>query len=566
MKRLLYYTFLLAFPMLYAQELKVETNTKNIKIGEQIQYKVSVETPADTPVSFPEGQTFSPLEMVKTRAADTLRDGGKYRLVKEYYLTQFDEGKYTIPSQKIRINNKDYFTDSLLVEVHTVAIDTLKQPLYDIKPIQEVKKPFTSYGWILTIIAAVLLLLIVAFVYFVFIRKKKFPFLQTQKKLPPFDRAIQDLKELQNSKYLIQSQHKEYYTRLTDIVKAYLEEEVHILAKESTTDELLTKINLLQEKGKLNLNQETITNLKRVLQTADLVKFAKNKPSDDNAEYDRETIENVVIKTKEAIPLEPTDEQAINEARQKALALKRQKRKRLLIRIGVGILLFFLLGGVGLYFGYRTLKNWLFNPYVAELNEGKWVTSDYGYPITELTTPKVLMRKQIVDITGFKPIIHSQSTFYFGSLNSELYIMTNIITFVKETGGNSSERGDGNISLDPQLVNEIVLAQLDKAGAKNITTLQEEYTTPAGVKGMKVFGEMTLPDKNGNPFKANYELYSFTENGALQQLLITYINDFNAKAIAKRVVNSIAFKTLIRCLRILYLPILSFSGCYCFCH
>jgi len=543
MKRLLYYTFLLAFPMLYAQEVKVETNTKNIKIGEQIQYKVSVETPADTPVSFPEGQTFAPLEMVKTRAADTLRDGGKYRLVKEYYLTQFDEGKYTIPSQKIRINNKDYFTDSLLVEVHTVAIDTLKQPLYDIKPIQEVKKPFTSYGWILTIIAAVLLLLIVAFVYFVFIRKKKFPFLQTQKKLPPFDRAIQDLKELQNSKYLIQSQHKEYYTRLTDIVKAYLEEEVHILAKESTTDELLAKINLLQEKGKLNLNQETITNLKRVLQTADLVKFAKNKPSDDNAEYDRETIENVVIKTKEAIPLEPTDEQAINEARQKALALKRQKRKKLFIRIGVGILLFFLLGGVGLYFGYRTLKNWLFNPYVAELNEGKWVTSDYGYPITELTTPKVLMRKQIVDITGFKPIIHSQSTFYFGSLNSELYIMTNIITFVKETGGNSSERGDGNISLDPQLVNEIVLAQLDKAGAKNITTLQEEYTTPAGVKGMKVFGEMTLPDKNGNLFKANYELYSFTENGALQQLLITYINDFNAKAIAKRVVNSIAFKT-----------------------
>lgn len=543
MKRLLYYTFLLAFPMLYAQEVKVETNTKNIKIGEQIQYKVSVETPADTPVSFPEGQTFAPLEMVKTRAADTLRDGGKYRLVKEYYLTQFDEGKYTIPSQKIRINNKNYFTDSLLVEVHTVAIDTLKQPLYDIKPIQEVKKPFTSYGWILTIIAAVLLLLIVAFVYFVFIRKKKFPFLQTQKKLPPFDRAIQDLKELQNSKYLIQSQHKEYYTRLTDIVKAYLEEEVHILAKESTTDELLTKINLLQEKGKLNLNQETITNLKRVLQTADLVKFAKNKPSDDNAEYDRETIENVVIKTKEAIPLEPTDEQAINEARQKALVLKRQKRKKLLIRIGVGILLFFLLGGVGLYFGYRTLKNWLFNPYVAELNEGKWVTSDYGYPITELTTPKVLMRKQIVDITGFKPIIHSQSTFYFGSLNSELYIMTNIITFVKETGGNSSERGDGNISLDPQLVNEIVLAQLDKAGAKNITTLQEEYTTPTGVKGMKVFGEMTLPDKNGNPFKANYELYSFTENGALQQLLITYINDFNAKAIAKRVVNSIAFKT-----------------------
>lgn len=540
---LYYLFFLLTFTSVYTQEVSKKIDKSIIKIGEQIHYKISVENSNGNVVTFPEGQTFMPLEMVKARDTDTIRNGASYTLIKEYYLTQFDEGKYTIPRQRVRISDKDYYLDSLQIEVHTVAIDTLKQPLYDIKPIQEVKKPFTSYGWILTIIAAVLLLLIVAFVYFVFIRKKKFPFLQIQKKLPPFDRAIQDLKELQNSKYLIQSQHKEYYTRLTDIVKAYLEEEVHILAKESTTDELLTKINLLQEKGKLNLNQETITNLKRVLQTADLVKFAKNKPSDDNAEYDRETIENVVIKTQEAIPLEPTDEQAINEARQKALALKRQKRKKLLIRVGVGILLFFLLGGVGLYFGYRTLKNWLFNPYVAELNEGKWVTSDYGYPITELTTPKVLMRKQIVDITGFKPIIHSQSTFYFGSLNSEIYIMTNIITFVKETGGNGSERGNGNISLDPQLVNEIVLAQLDKAGAKNITTLQEEYTTPAGVKGMKVFGEMTLPDKNGNPFKANYELYSFTENGALQQLLITYINDFNAKAIAKRVVNSIAFKT-----------------------
>lgn len=540
---LYYLFFLLTFTSVYTQEVSKKIDKSIIKIGEQIHYKISVENSNGNVVTFPEGQTFMPLEMVKARDTDTIRNGASYTLIKEYYLTQFDEGKYTIPRQRVRISDKDYYLDSLQIEVHTVAIDTLKQPLYDIKPIQEVKKPFTSYGWILTIIAAVLLLLIVAFVYFVFIRKKKFSFLQIQKKLPPFDRAIQDLKELQNSKYLIQSQHKEYYTRLTDIVKAYLEEEVHILAKESTTDELLTKINLLQEKGKLNLNQETITNLKRVLQTADLVKFAKNKPSDDNAEYDRETIENVVIKTQEAIPLEPTDEQAINEARQKALALKRQKRKKLLIRIGVGILLFFLLGGVGLYFGYRTLKNWLFNPYVAELNEGKWVTSDYGYPITELTTPKVLMRKQIVDITGFKPIIHSQSTFYFGSLNSELYIMTNIITFVKETGGNGSECGNGNISLDPQLVNEIVLAQLDKAGAKNITTLQEEYTTPAGVKGMKVFGEMTLPDKNGNPFKANYELYSFTENGALQQLLITYINDFNAKAIAKRVVNSIAFKT-----------------------
>ncbi len=537
MKRILYYISLLVFPSLYGQEVKVEANTNNIKIGEQIQYKIAVKAPADATVQFPEGQTFGALEMVKTRPADTLNASASYELVKEYYLTQFDEGKYAIPPQKIRIGNQEYFTDSLHIEVHNIAIDTLKQPLYDIKPIQEVPAPAKSYFWVWLGIGIWLFILAAFLFYFLVIRKKKITFPWQRKQLPPFDRAIQDLKDLQNSKYLIQSQHKEYYTRLTDIVKVYLEDEVHILAKESTTDELLDKINVLQEEGKLNLKEETINNLKRVLQNADLVKFAKNKPSDNNAEYDRETIENVVIKTKEAIPEIPSEQQLDEQAYLQQIRLKRQKRKRLLIRIAAGVGLFILLSGVGLYFGYRSLKNWLFNPYISELNEGKWITSDYGYPITELTTPKALTRRQIVDIAEYKSLINKQYSFYMGSLNSELYILTNIFSFRAGMDDNQNE-----LLLDPQKVNEIMLSELDKAGAKNITTLQEEYTTPSGIKGIKVYGKMTIPDEVGRPMNASYELYSFTENNALQQLLITHINDINADELTKRIVNSITFK------------------------
>lgn len=527
---------MLVFPTLYAQEVKVEANTNNIKIGEQIQYKIAVKAPANEAVLFPEGQTFGALEMVKTRPTDTLNASATYELVKEYYLTQFDEGTYAIPPQKVRIGNRDYFTDSLQIEVHNIAIDTLKQPLYDIKPIEEVAAPKKSYFWVWLGIAIWLFFLVAFLFYFLVIRKKKFTFPWQRKQLPPFDRAIQDLKELQNSKYLIQSQHKEYYTRLTDIVKAYLEDEVHILAKESTTDELLDKINVLLEEGKLNLTEETINNLKRVLQNADLVKFAKSKPSDNNAEYDRETIENVVIKTKEGIP-EITEQQLDEEAYLQQLKLKREKRKRLFIRIAAGVGIFILLSGVGLYFGYRSLKNWLFNPYISELYEGKWVTSDYGYPATELTTPKALTRRQIIDIAEYKSLMNGQYSFYMGSLNSELYILTNIFTFRVDM-----EDKQGEIMLDPQKVNEIVLAELDKAGAKNITTLQEEYTTPAGVKGIKVYGKMTIPDEVGRPMNASYELYSFTENKALQQLLITHIDDMVAEELSQRVVNSISFK------------------------
>ncbi|ATA78630.1 hypothetical protein CGC59_02595 [Capnocytophaga sputigena] len=542
MKQILYFILILfVFPTLHAQEVKVATSTKNIKIGEQIEYKISVQAPADAVVVFPEGQTFGALEMVKTNPTDTLKEAGKFRLEKAYYLTQFDEGKYTIPQQKIQISHKDFYTDSLLIEVHNVAIDTLKQPLYDAKPIAEVTSPFSSHLWLWIVLGIVALLLTTAALYFFVLRKKKLSTEEERKKLPPFERAIQDLKDLQNSKYLIESQHKAYYTRLTDIVKEYLEDEMHILAKESTTDELLAKINDLQQTGKLHLSAETISNLKRVLQNADLVKFAKSKPSDSNAEYDRETIENVVIKTKEAIPIVVAEGETPAQDAFVMSVLKIRERKKKRNRIALIASLCFILSTPVLLIGYNLLKNKYFNTY-ANINRSEWVTSDYGYPITELTTPEVLIRKQIVDITEYKSIIDKQYTFYYGSINSPLYIMTNIITFKKDTQ-NTTPQQDGGLTLDPKKVNEIVLSQLDKAKAKNISTLAEEYTSPSGAKGIKVFGKMSIPDEKGNYFNALYELYSFTENGALQQLLITHIDEPNAEEIAQRVINSIVFKT-----------------------
>ena len=548
MKRILYFILILfVFPTLHAQEVKVVTSTKNIKIGEQIEYKISVQAPVDAAVVFPEGQTFGALEMVKTNPTDTLKEAGKFRLEKAYYLTQFDEGKYTIPQQKIQISHKDFYTDSLLVEVHNVAVDTLKQPLYDAKPIAEVTSPSSSDLWLWIVLGIVALLLTTAALYFFVFRKKKLSAEEERKKLPPFERAIQDLKDLQNSKYLIESQHKAYYTRLTDIVKEYLEDEVHILAKESTTDELLAKINDLQQTGKLHLSTETISNLKRVLQNADLVKFAKSKPSDNNAEYDRETIENVVIKTQEAIPvIQPEDQ--INEQNQLLIegAKRRQRpntiitrwKKRIIISL-CSIVLFFIF-----VVTYNSIRLEYFTMY-ARYDKMEWVTSDYGYPITELTTPEILIRKQIVDIAEYKSIIDKQYTFYYGSLNSPLYIMTNIITFKKDAQNTApqQEGQDSGLTLDPKKVNEIVLSQLDKAKAKNITTLTEEYTSPSGAKGMKVFGKMSIPDEKGKYFNASYELYSFTENNALQQVLITYIDETDANKIAQRIINSIVFKT-----------------------
>ena len=146
-------------------------DSTSIKIGEQITYHIQVETDTTSLVVFPEGQTFSPLEMIESYEVDTLKNKDKYNLIKKYGLTQFDSGAYTIPRQKVIIGDKTFFTDSLKVEVNNIVVDTTKQGLYDIKPIIEVEK--SPSNWWKYVLLTLLIIGIIAFLLFWFIWRKK---------------------------------------------------------------------------------------------------------------------------------------------------------------------------------------------------------------------------------------------------------------------------------------------------------------------------------------------------------------------------------------------------------
>ena len=71
-----------------------------------------------------------------------------------------------------------------------------------------------------------------------------------------FERAIEELKALESVTPSEQEEYKNYYSRLTDVVRRYLEEEAKITALESTTDELLLKLEALKKSGKLELERD----------------------------------------------------------------------------------------------------------------------------------------------------------------------------------------------------------------------------------------------------------------------------------------------------------------------
>lgn len=293
-KRIVYILFFIGI-ISFAQENPVSAliDTAAIRIGEQIQYKISVNKTGR--VIFPKLQldSLGKVELVESLPVDTLKDTYE----KKYVLTSFDSGSYIIPKQQVLINNKAFFTDSLLVSVATVKVDTLKQQMFPIKAIKSEPKTFDDYKpllwWILLILA-----IIATALYFILRKKEK-------KEVPiiivaPIQEALQRLKELDEKQLLQQNKIKTYYTELTDIVRTYIEKDIYIPALESTTNELIDTINDFNKSSKLGISKETIRELKEVLESADMVKFAKSKPIVEEIKAHRNLSERILQNLKPA--------------------------------------------------------------------------------------------------------------------------------------------------------------------------------------------------------------------------------------------------------------------------
>ncbi|MEM9143547.1 MAG: BatD family protein [Bacteroidota bacterium] len=509
-----------------------QVDTTFIKIGEQIQFTVTVEVDSTAQVIFPEGQTFSPLETVEALKTDTTRKKDRFTLQKIYALTQFDSGSYKLPQQRIEINGKGYFTDSLRVEVATVPVDTLAQKLYDIKALMDVEKSYSKLWRILLWTLGVLALLGGLLYWFVF-RKKPLTEAEKEALLPPYDRALLELKRLENSKYLIQDEYKQYYSELTNIVRSYLEEDVNVSALESTTDELITKLELLKDAGELELDKGTLTQFKQILQTADLVKFARSKPPTSVAEQDRKSIEQIVTKTHEALP-EPTEEELMQQAEyQEELARKQQRKKWILAGgIAIGALVFALAALTVRHGPKRVWDTITFNP-SKTLLEGEWVSSFYGSPPIQLETPEVLLRQKVTIPPDAKAQIKELQTFGYRNPKALFTVAVTSTTFAQPA--------------EPEFEKTIeqLLANFEKNGAKNITTKEEEFTTLNGVKGIRTYGsgKFKVPESD-ELIKGKYTILSFGGKGFQQQVLVTWQDDDTyAQKIVDKILSTIEVRT-----------------------
>ncbi|WP_339726455.1 hypothetical protein [Maribacter stanieri] len=530
------FVFLLFIFELSAQErpnISTKVDTTFIKIGEQVQWTVSVDIDSTDFVIFPEGQTFSPLETVEAFATDTTRKKDRLTLQKIYALTQFDSGAYKLPSQRIDINGTGFMTDSMLINVATIPVDTLNQKMYDIKPLINVEKSNYDF-WTYLLIGLLILSILGGLLYWFVFRKKPLTEEEKVALLPPYDRALLELKRLENSKYLIQDEYKQYYSELTTIVRSYLEEDAHVTALESTTGQLIEKLELLKDAGELKLDDDTIKQFQQILQTADLVKFAKNKPSTTVAEQDRKLVEQIVEKTHEALP-EPTEEELLEQAEYQEELERRAKKKKIKIAI-ISTIAVILIGITiaGVKFGFGYMKDTVLGHPTKELLEGEWIRSSYGFPPIQLETPQVLIRQKIKLPVEAKAAIADIQAFQYASPIGLFNIGTTSITLTQQ-----------DVEPDFEKTIEQILSNFESQGAKNIITKQEEFSTISGVKGLKVYGSgQFIAPVAKELMEGEYTVLLFGGKGFQQYIILTWLEDDNyAQEIVDRILASVEVKT-----------------------
>lgn len=252
---------------------------QRIRIGEHATITLGTKTGGGA-VAWPSiGDTLTArVEVIAISPVDTLDEDASdgLELVRRITITSFDSGFWAIPPFRLSLDGRPVETAPLLLQVDGFPVPEDTEPA-DIRPI--VRLPFSliwwaRQHWTLTASAALMAMAIAALA--LLLKRKRMAAAQEAPEAPPqplHQRMLEQLDALERERLWQQGQHKAYQSRLTDLLRGYIEEHYQVPALERTTDELMQELRV----SALTAEQRTL--LGNMLRSADLVKFAKAIPT-----------------------------------------------------------------------------------------------------------------------------------------------------------------------------------------------------------------------------------------------------------------------------------------------
>jgi hypothetical protein len=275
-------------PYTTAQNATATLDKKAIQIGEQttititIQYRVDKGKHVQLNWNNISDTLCKQIEVLSTTITDTsLVDSLNpylFQQSKTLLITSFDSGTWVIPpfGFSTNLDSTKVFSNELQLTVNTIAVDTT-QDIKDIKTI--LSENYSLLDWIKDnkLYALLGLVLCVAFGFLIYwalnhFKKKPEPIVIAPVAVPAHVLALEKLDKLKAEKLWQEGKDKTYYSKLTNIMREYIENRFNIRALEQTTDEIMYGFR------NIALDNASKEKLQQVLSLSDLVKFAKENP------------------------------------------------------------------------------------------------------------------------------------------------------------------------------------------------------------------------------------------------------------------------------------------------
>ena len=272
---------------LKAQNVEVEgkVESTDVQVGKPFTLDLSLKVPYGW---FVEWNDFAidtlseQLDIIKRSEVERTSDADSNVIVKQQLtLMTFDTGQVQVPPVGLTYarsfddpDRLKAYTDPIKLYSTTMSVDTTMTYKPIVEPIDAPVKFKEVFPWILG--ALLLVLLVIGIWYW---RKHRKPKVDVDGNIvrgpviPPYDKAVGDLKKLREEKIWQSGKVKEYFSSLTDIAREYIEGQFGVNAIEMTTDDILEEVR------PLHFPKETYDKLKDTMEIADLVKFAKYSAS-----------------------------------------------------------------------------------------------------------------------------------------------------------------------------------------------------------------------------------------------------------------------------------------------
>ena len=308
-------TCVLTSSLLQAQPTTVSATMDStiLLVGEQTRLTFTVAQMRDRQVCAPvfSDTIVSGLEIVERLPLDTqLADDGLLLVSQSYVLTSFDSALYFIDAQPFVDGADTLYSNPLSLKVVSIPVDTAQHAIADIKPVYAPPFDWPLFWLIVLITLGVVALAVIGFFVYRYVKRHAAPSAEVaepQDLRPAHEIALERLDVIKAEKLWQQNRDKEYHTQLTDVVRDYIARRFGICAVEQTSAEILAGIQ-----PALSGQKTVYADLKTLLTTSDLVKFAKYKPLVSEDERSLALAYQFVEATKEVAP--DADTQTVAES------------------------------------------------------------------------------------------------------------------------------------------------------------------------------------------------------------------------------------------------------------